>query len=106
MADALQYMNEGTLVKNNQVNKTEETDHVEKEVSEEKIIQNNCCNGILSEKLEDKMRGEEKGKEEKKDDSSKTMEDRLKDKSVGTGSAFVSSYRMYFNNFGVLNITS
>ena len=32
------------------------------------------------------------------------MQDRLKDKSVGKGSAFISSYKMYLGNFGVLNI--
>jgi len=106
IADTLQYMKEGTFIQNNKISKAEEMEHAEKEVCEEKIIQSNCCNGVLSEKLENKMMQEQNPKEEKKDDSSKTMQDRLKDKSVGTGSAFVSSYRMYFNNFGVFNIVA
>jgi len=114
IADTVDYMKDGTLVENGDHKSEQDKETIEKEVCEEKIISSGCCNGILSEKLEKKINdNESKAEEEKqqktedpenKDDKSNQMQDRLKDKSVGTGSAFVSSYKMYFSNFGVLNI--
>ena len=51
IANVVEYMEDGTLVKHNDYKKDREKDTDEKEVCEEKTVSSNCCNGVLSEQL-------------------------------------------------------
>jgi len=107
-ADIVSYMEDGKLVKSTKEKVEQEQ---EKEVCEEKIVNSECCNGILNEKLENKIsknsaddtstKNEPKNT---KEDQSENIQNRLKDKTIGSGSAFIGAYKMYISNFGVFNI--
>eukprot|EP00092_Neocalanus_flemingeri_P021837 GFUD01023689.1.p1 GENE.GFUD01023689.1~~GFUD01023689.1.p1 ORF type:complete len:1151 (+),score=238.50 GFUD01023689.1:511-3453(+) len=100
-ADTISYMEDGTVVSSRE-HKLESEE--EKEVCEEKAVNDECCNGVLDEKLENKISGKDLHNPPQ-EDKSENIQNRLKDKSIGTGSAFISSYRMYLTNFGVFNIS-
>merc|ERR1719483_362247 len=56
MADTVSYMENGRLKKNK---KGREEHEEEKEVCEEKAVNEDCCNGVLKEQLENKISGEQ-----------------------------------------------
>ena len=107
IADTVKYMKDGTFDLNVHPNTKESHQADEKEVGEEKKVKENCCNGVLRDELEEKISDKDvknEVKEKSTDDKAKDMQDRLKDKSVGSGSAFISAYKMYLSHFGFLNI--
>jgi len=107
IADRVKYMKDGTFDLNIEPNNKESHLNDEKEVCEEKKTIENCCNGVLRDELEEKIsekNAKNEVKEKSTDDKAKDIQDRLKDKSVGSGSAFISAYKMYLSHFGFLNI--
>jgi len=92
LADYISYMEHGTIIKTEET--TQHTHQVIQHVQDKEVEHSRIVDETKAKKQEEKV-------EEKK---SKDVEDRLKDKSVGTGSAFVSSCKMYLKNFGFVNV--
>jgi len=100
LADQISYMKDGTLVENNE-DDVEYKKEKEFEKSEEVI--ESCGNRILTKQTEKNISSKQH-ENTKENNKSKNIQDRLKDKSIGSGSAFLSAYKMYITNFGIFNI--
>ena len=100
IADMTSYMDNGTILRTmEQEQKVEQLEHfVEEDAAGDMIT---SLNEIPKETVEKKIRN---NKDKTDEEKSKDAQDRLKDKSVGSGSAFINSYKMYLQNFGILNM--
>ena len=103
IADRTSYMDSGTILRTSeQEQKKEKVEDFSEEDAAGDVI--TSLNDTPMKTLETVEKKSSSNKDKTQEEKSKDVQDRLKDKTVGSGSAFISSYKMYLRNFGILNM--